>query len=157
MDSPVSPDSQNGIESPNNLASAHPPYPPQPPPPHRLISLPVNAPSPTTPPVFANSADTAFRRDVARTGLSRPSAQSSDYDSEEEMERLEDEQEVRFMEQQLGRGAAEAMRLQASDRGIRAHQLIRGQLPNKRVASKKAIASLESVDSSTLPESERSM
>ncbi|KAI1646045.1 uncharacterized protein F4817DRAFT_317201 [Daldinia loculata] len=43
----------------------------------------------------------------------------------------------------------------ASDERLRAHQLIRGAMSNKRVASKKAITSLESVAISYLPENER--
>ncbi|KAI0848340.1 hypothetical protein F5Y00DRAFT_90327 [Daldinia vernicosa] len=43
----------------------------------------------------------------------------------------------------------------ASDDRLRAHQLIRGAMSSKRVASKKAITSLESVTISNLPENER--
>ncbi|OTB10528.1 hypothetical protein K445DRAFT_27477 [Daldinia sp. EC12] len=43
----------------------------------------------------------------------------------------------------------------APDERMRAHQLIRGAMSNKRVASKKAITSLESVAIPSLPENER--
>lgn len=41
------------------------------------------------------------------------------------------------------------------DSHVRAHQVMRGQITNKRVASRKAIAQLQSVDMSTLEESEK--
>jgi hypothetical protein len=46
--------------------------------------------------------------------------------------------------------------LAGSDGGLRAAQLLRGQTTGKRVASKKALASLESVKFEDLPENERS-
>lgn len=43
-----------------------------------------------------------------------------------------------------------------SEDRMRAHQLMRGTVSNKRVASKKALTSLESVAISDLPKTERS-
>ncbi|KAI8957227.1 hypothetical protein F5Y11DRAFT_98754 [Daldinia sp. FL1419] len=78
--------------------------------------------------------------------LSSESGWSSDDDSEP------DPSAIQFLEASGG-GAPGAEN--GSDERLRTHQIIRGTISNKRVASKKAITSLESVAISTLPENER--
>jgi hypothetical protein len=80
---------------------------------------------------------------------------SSDYDSDEDSPDMmeTDGDQLSFLEQfSVGNmtfhGRDEEMR-------IRTQQMIRGQLSNKRIASKKAIGQLQSVDISTLDETER--
>ncbi|KAH8893746.1 hypothetical protein GQ53DRAFT_763305 [Thozetella sp. PMI_491] len=147
-ESPASPNRTSEDGPSSSAATSHAPAL------SRLNPLPANAPSPTTPPVFATSSESGYRRQhSSRPRMPRPSV-NSDYDSEEELERIEDEQ-MRFIEHYSLSSAAGGAAFQLQDRGVRAHQLIRGQLSNKRVASKKALASLESVELSTLPENER--
>lgn len=117
---------------------------------------------PTTPPAPANTE----RRRQAATRPRQSSShvnnnRGSDYDSDDEADFpdiLEDEQNaLRFIEQHLATGAPIPLRVGDVDEArIRAHQLLRGQLSSKRVASKGALSSLQSVEISSLPESERS-
>ncbi|KAK0656814.1 hypothetical protein B0T16DRAFT_385454 [Cercophora newfieldiana] len=107
-------------------------------------------------PLSALPVNSERRRDyTARMRLGRAHP-PSDYDSDEDpSDMMETESEtLSFLEQfSVGNmafhGRDEEMR-------IRTQQMIRGQLTNKRVASKKAINQLQSVDISTLDESERS-
>lgn len=83
------------------------------------------------------------------------------YDSDDESDFQdipEDEQQaLRFIEQQISAGTANPLRVgDMEEARIRAHQLLRGQLSSKRVASRGALSSLQSVDLTSLPESERS-
>lgn len=106
----------------------------------------------STPPVPPN---TERRRDyTARMRLGRGHP-PSDYDSDEDpADLMETESEtLSFLEQfsvgNIGfHGRDDELR-------IRAQQVIRGQLTNKRVASRKAIGQLQSVEISTLDEGER--
>ncbi len=61
---------------------------------------------------------------------------------------------LRYMDD-FGVGASHFRALMAEDH-IRAAQLLRGQVPSKRVASKKAIGQLQSVELDSLSETERS-
>lgn len=97
----------------------------------------------------------------ARRSASRLNTGSSDYDSDDEADFpdiLDDEQHaLRFIERQISANTPSPMRAGDMDEArIRAHQLLRGQLSSKRVASKGALASLQSVDINSLPDSERS-
>lgn len=77
------------------------------------------------------------------------SAAESDYDSEEELS----EHALRAAAELSGSGPSSD---DIAAQRIRAEQVLRGQLSNcKRIASKKALASLESVEIDSLPESER--
>ncbi|KAM7196067.1 hypothetical protein V8F33_006359 [Rhypophila sp. PSN 637] len=77
---------------------------------------------------------------------------ASDYDTDDELDQLEDDQQaLRFMEQFSMGGMPRDM----GEAHVRAHQILRGQVPNKRVASKKALSQLQSVDIDSLEESER--
>ncbi|KAM7192246.1 hypothetical protein V8F20_008948 [Naviculisporaceae sp. PSN 640] len=76
-----------------------------------------------------------------------------DFDSDDELDPLEDDQQaLRFIEQfSMGGNFSREM----GEAQVRAHQILRGQMPNKRVASKKALSQLQSVDMDSLEESER--
>jgi hypothetical protein len=77
------------------------------------------------------------------------SAAESDYDSEEDLS----ESALRAAAELGGPGLSTD---DVAAQRIRAEQVLRGQLSNcKRIASKKALASLESVEIEDLPESER--
>lgn len=102
---------------------------------------------PSTPPV-APSMDSRRRNIPAGSGTAR--RRDSDFDSDEEADRLDEEEAFRYLEHfSAPRGDPEEYR-------VRAQQIIRGQLPTRRVASKRAISQLQSVDRNTLPESEQS-
>lgn len=90
-----------------------------------------------------------------RQPATRPS-DSSDYDSEEDAAESEHERALEFFEQLAGPGVAPLRGEEMTEARIRAHQLLRGQMSTKRVASKSALASLVSVDIMTLEESEKS-
>jgi hypothetical protein len=83
-----------------------------------------------------------------------------DLDSDEDLDGLDEEADpLRMIEQFLPGGYHDVYRPTHQDLGedrIRAHQLLRGQLSSKRVASRSAISALESVEISLLPDSERS-
>lgn len=69
----------------------------------------------------------------------------------------EEQQALRIIEQfHPGATPYPARMGDMSDDRIRAHQLLRGAMSNRRVASRSAISSLQSVEISTLPENERS-
>jgi hypothetical protein len=94
-------------------------------------------------------------------GVITSAGDDSDYDSEEDSGALDDDEQAFRILEQFGAAGGHTFRVGMSDDGtesrvIRAHQLIRGQISNKRVASKTALASLQSVDIGTLPDSERS-
>lgn len=99
-------------------------------------------------PSLTSGMDSPFSHSIRRV------AQHSDYDSGDDLDSpMDEEQALRYMEE----FAATSPQLRAmSEDHVRATQLLRGQLGNKRVASKKALAQLQSVDMDTLPESERS-
>ena len=81
---------------------------------------------------------------------------NSDGDSEDDLEHFH-EREARLLEQYSSGATPYPIRVaDGGERQVRAHQLLRGQMTSKRVASKSAISSLQSVEIDTLPESERS-
>lgn len=74
-------------------------------------------------------------------------------DSDDELEHFHE----RVLEQYSSGSTPYPIRIgDMGERHVRAHQLLRGQMTSKRVASKSAISSLQSVEIDTLPESERS-
>jgi len=81
--------------------------------------------------------------------------QQSDHDSDEDLGSSADEEEqmLRYMDE-FGVNPAHFRSLVAEDH-IRATQIIRGQLTNKRVASRRALAQLQSVELDSLSETER--
>ncbi|KAK3366951.1 hypothetical protein B0T24DRAFT_373434 [Lasiosphaeria ovina] len=103
-----------------------------------------------TPPIQPN---TERRRNfIPRPRVTRNAAQNSDYDSEEDPDQIDDdEQALRFIEQ----FSVGPYHRDFDETRVRAHQLLRGQMSNKRVASRKALAQLQSVDLDSLEESER--
>jgi hypothetical protein len=82
--------------------------------------------------------------------------QQSDHDSDEDLGSSADEEEqmLRYIDQ-FGLDPSH-FRFMSADGSIRTAQLLRGQMSTKRVASKKAIDQLQSVDPDSLPENERS-
>ncbi len=80
----------------------------------------------------------------------------SDHDSDEDLGSSADEEDqmLRYMDD-FGVGASHFRAMMAEDH-IRAAQLLRGQVPSKRVASKKALGQLQSVELDSLSETERS-
>ncbi len=79
-------------------------------------------------------------------------------DSEDDMDVMDEEQHTLRIMEQFHPGAVpypQRMGEMSEDR-IRATQLLRGAMSNRRVASKSAISSLQSVEISDLPENERS-
>ena len=106
----------------------------------------------TTPPVPPSSER---RRYAARLRVTR-GGPASDYDSDEEPDLVDNEEEAfRFLEQ-FTVGNATLRERDTEEVRIRAHQILRGQMTNKRIASRKALAQLQSVELSTLPDSEQS-
>lgn len=101
----------------------------------------------------APSNITRRRSHSSRVRPGRPPV--SDYDSDDEIGDYGETDALTFLEQLAGnpalRGVAEAEEIR-----IRAHQVLQGQMSNKRVASKRALSQLQSVDLSSLEESERS-
>jgi hypothetical protein len=79
----------------------------------------------------------------------------TDHDSDEDLGSSADEEEqmLRYIDE-FGGNPGHFRSLVAEDH-IRATQLLRGQLSNKRVASRKALSSLQSVTLETLPATER--
>jgi hypothetical protein len=111
--------------------------------------------NPAIPPVpdrrrFQNAARRLSRQ------INTASTQQSDYDSDDDFDQLmddADEQTLRYIEEfSVGNPQFRAL----TEDHVRASQILRGQMSNKRVASKKALAQLQSVDLDTLPETERS-
>lgn len=90
---------------------------------------------------------------MARTSTRR--SDTSDYDSDED---AADEQEraLEYLDQLSASGAVALRGEDLTEARIRAQQLLRGQMSTKRVASKTALVSLQSVDINTLPEKDRS-
>lgn len=99
-----------------------------------------------------SGATTSPRRRQAIVRRLRP----TDHDSDEDMGSSADEEEqmLRYIDE-FGGNPGHFRSLVAEDH-IRATQLLRGQLSNKRVASRKALSSLQSVTLETLPATERS-
>ena len=83
-----------------------------------------------------------------------PPPADSDYDSDEDLDQLEeDDQRLRFIEQFSVSGDFPR---DMGESQVRAHQILRGQVPNRRVVSRDAISQLERVEIGSLEESERS-
>lgn len=95
------------------------------------------------PPESRRTSATRSRRAPPPRLQSSESGWSSDDDSDPEA--------ALFLEAAMIGGAGE----HSPDERMRAHQLMRGAVSSKKVASKKAIASLESVPIESLPENER--
>ncbi|KAK7908131.1 C3h4 type zinc finger protein [Apiospora marii] len=115
----------------------------QPPQPHQPSSPPVA----DLPVMHANSPHS--RRPRFQPSSSEP---SSDEDTDPE----HDAQTLRFLEAVANNhGVGFMPTYMGSEERIRAQQLLRGTVPGKRVASKGAIASLQSVEVSELTESEK--
>ncbi|KAK5655439.1 hypothetical protein OQA88_5710 [Cercophora sp. LCS_1] len=97
----------------------------------------------------------ADRRRSHNTRVRPGRAPVSDYDSDEEIADLVDSENeaLSFLEQFTGNPALRTA--EAEEIRIRAHQVLRGQMSNKRVASKKALSQLQTVDVNSLEESER--
>ncbi|KAK3337089.1 hypothetical protein B0T19DRAFT_437768 [Cercophora scortea] len=93
----------------------------------------------------------------ARPRISRvPTSQNVDSESDEEPldpEQLDDDPTMQFIEHMHTLG--NPYQREMDEARVRAQQLLRGQISNKRVASKKALSQLQSVDMNTLEESER--
>lgn len=119
----------------------------------------ITAAGPNMPPTLENGQprqDQRARRQPEPEPMTRRS-DHSDWDSDDdelsEAYMAEEEHALRAGSQIHGSAVrSEDM----NEARIRAHQLIRGQMSNKRVASKGAIASLQSVAIESLPESEQS-
>jgi hypothetical protein len=85
------------------------------------------------------------------SGASRHIPHPPDFDSEDDLDGLDDDHDpLRLIEHFSVRAG------DLDEERIRAHQLLRGQLSSKRVASRSAISSLESIEVDALPENERS-
>ncbi|KAK3695316.1 hypothetical protein B0T22DRAFT_508515 [Podospora appendiculata] len=133
----------------------------QEPPPREASSNPAAASDPDTalPQLSSTTGapDPERRRNFStRPRIARvPTSQNSEYDSEEEPDpdQLGEEQTMRLIEQLQTHGNPYQREL--DEARVRAQQLLRGQISNKRVASKKALSQLQSVDMNTLEESER--
>ncbi|KAG7292101.1 hypothetical protein NEMBOFW57_002134 [Staphylotrichum longicolle] len=102
-------------------------------------------PSNLTPPSLSSR-----RQQLLARRLGQP-----EHDSDEDLGSSADEEEqmLRYLDE-FGVNPTHLRSLVAEDH-IRAAQVLRGQLPNKRVASKKALGQLQSVDLDSLSESER--
>ena len=122
------------------------------------------APSHTEPPASAPSADSSptadHRRNQARTRVR--TGLDADYDSGDEPYGIEDmladdEATMRFIDQiSHETGGAREHRHNYEEARVRQQQLLRGQMSTKRVASKKALSQLQSVDIASLDEGEKS-
>jgi hypothetical protein len=114
-------------------------------------SLTPSRGQPAIPPNPSSAAITARRRQAISRRL-RP----TDHDSDEEVggsSADEEEQVLRYIDE-FGANPGHFRSLMAEDH-IRATQLLRGQLSNKRVASRKALSSLQSVSLDSLSPTER--
>ena len=97
--------------------------------------------------------------EAAPAHSSRPRFQpsSSEPSSDEDTDPEHDPQTLRFLEAvTAANGYGFMPPYMGSEERLRAQQLLRGGVPGKRVASKGAIASLQSVEVSELTENERS-
>ena len=90
----------------------------------------------------------------------RLSTQPPDYDSDEDYDVLEEDENLRDLAEHFGMAGipfpVRATGDTAADDRVRAQQLLRGAMTSRRVASRSAISSLQSVALSSLPETERS-
>lgn len=109
-----------------------------------------------SPPSVSNSENRRRLLNMRMRQASTRRSDSSDYDSEEDAAEAEHERALELLEQLAGPGVVPLRGEDMTEARIRAHQLLRGQMSTKRVASKTALASLQSVDIATLPESEKS-
>lgn len=155
----------NGATSSSSSAS----IPPQPPQTHRLVFFngsdhPRTDAGPSTmpeaDPLFAGSAPPAppnTRRGLTtRLRIGRGTAASVSDDSDEDPDIMDSESEAISFLEQFTSGHPSIRDRDNDEFRIRAHQILRGQMTNKRVASRKALSQLQTVDLSTLEESERS-
>jgi hypothetical protein len=137
-----------------------PPYYPQD---DRRVFDGITAAGPNMPPTLENGQpqqDQRARRQPEPDPVTRRS-DHSDWDSDDDIdEALDSEAFMAAEEHALREGRqiyGSVVRSEdMNEARIRAHQLIRGQMSNKRVASKGAIASLQSVAIDSLPKSEQS-
>ncbi len=106
---------------------------------------------PNPPPPMAIASTRRLHHRMAARGLPH-----SDQESDEDLGSSADEEEqvLRYIDE-FDVTPLHVRSLMAED-NVRAAQLLRGQVPAKRIASKKALSQLQSVDMSTLSESERS-
>jgi hypothetical protein len=99
----------------------------------------------------------AARRSIGNTAQTGPSEWDSDEDVDPERQFLE-HASLAYLERNFSDGPTpHPIRMQemTEDR-IRAHQLIRGQMSTKRIASQSAIQSMQSVDINELDQDKRS-
>jgi len=156
-----------GNGAPSSSSSA--PMPPQPPQTHRPGFFPGSDPprvdaGPSTMPeadaLFAGAAppaNSSTRRALtARLRIGRGAAASVSDDSDEDPDIMDSESEAISFLEQFTSGNPSIRDRDNDEFRIRAHQLLRGQMTNKRVASRKALSQLQTVDLNTLEESERS-
>ncbi|GAB1311396.1 hypothetical protein MFIFM68171_01606 [Madurella fahalii] len=95
-------------------------------------------------------------RRVPRPPIPTSVSQHSDYDSDEDLEQLMDDADDQTLHHYIEEFSAGNPQFRAlTEDHVRASQILRGQISNKRVASRKALSQLQSVDLNTLPESER--
>jgi hypothetical protein len=102
------------------------------------------------PPIPTAASSSSQRRSLLTRRL-----QQQDQDSDEDLGSSdEEEQMMRYMDE-FSANHAHFRSVMAEDH-IRAAQVLRGQLSNRRVASKQALSQLQSVDLDSLAQSERS-
>lgn len=103
------------------------------------------------PPIPTPASSASQRRSLLARRLQQP-----DLDSDEDLGSSADEEEqmMRYMDE-FGANHSHFRTVMAEDH-IRAAQVLRGQLSNRRVASKQALTQLQSVELDSLAESERS-
>lgn len=107
----------------------------------------TNAQPPSAPPETRRGANSRRRP----ASVSRAFPPPAYPDSDEDLDDLSDPT-LRILEAMSG----SPFRGDMDEDRIRQHQILRGTLPTKRVASRSAIASLQSVDINSLAETERS-
>jgi len=110
------------------------------------------------PAVPADAAPVAGSRQRARsTRQQRPGTRPVEFNSEDEYDAMEEEESLRELAEHFElAGIPFPPRTGGEDERIRTQQLIRGAAASRRVASRSAISSLQSVDLDSLPETERS-
>ena len=116
---------------------------------------------PLTPPIPPMAERRLMPPGRARSNVRPLSDLSDPVDSEDEVDyALDEEQEAHILrlEAQSSQGGTPfpSRMSELPEERIRAHQLFRGAMANRRVASRSAIASLQSVEITSLPEDERS-
>lgn len=109
----------------------------------------------SSPPLDTRSENPRRLLNMRMTRASTRRSESSDYDSDEDAAD-EQEQALEFINQLSASGAVPLRGEDLTEARIRAQQLLRGQMSTKRVASKTALVSLQSVDIDSLPEKDRS-